>query len=72
VEAKESDNLEERMTRGLIGYREWWKARATACTRDLVAGIEAIERAWRATSWNWEDGSRPFHWRWPQEYQDEI
>jgi hypothetical protein len=58
VEVKESDSPKERRTRGLAGYREWWKARATTCTRDLATGTEAIERALRASWWNWEDGSR--------------
>jgi hypothetical protein len=34
--------------------------------------MEAIERAFRSSWWEWDDGSRPFHWRWPEEYQDRI
>jgi hypothetical protein len=72
VKPEEGDTLEEKRTKGLAGYKEWWKARATACTRDLAAGMEAIERASRALWWSWDDGSRPFHWRWPKDYQERI
>lgn len=42
------------------------------CSRDLLPGMDAIARASKATWWNWDDGSRPFHWRWPAEYRDRI
>jgi hypothetical protein len=72
VELGETATSEEKSKVGLAGYRNWRKARVTAGTRYLEAGSEAIERASRASWWNWEDGSRPFHWRWPEEYQERI
>ena len=40
--------------------------------RDWNAGRECISRAWNSTWWLWSDGSRPFFWRWPVEYQGAI
>jgi hypothetical protein len=34
-----------------------------------VAASDCILRACGATWWQWEDGSRPFFWRWPVDYQ---
>jgi hypothetical protein len=72
LKSEEGDTLEEKMIKGLAGHEEWWKAWVTACTQDLAAGTEAIERASRALWWSWDNGSRPFHWRWPKEYQERI
>ena len=36
---------------------------------DLEAAREAIYRATGASWWDWDIGSRPFHWRWPEFYQ---
>jgi hypothetical protein len=32
-------------------------------------GGDAVARSAASTWWNWEDGSRPIHWRWPVEYR---
>jgi hypothetical protein len=53
-------------------YKSWWRARMLACPEDLMAGMDALKRACGATWWEWDDGSRPFHWRWPKEYQERI
>jgi hypothetical protein len=42
------------------------------CSCDLLPGRDAVARASRATWWNWDNGSRPFHWRWPEEYRIRI
>ena len=39
---------------------------------DLLAAREAIHRATLASWWEWDGGSRPFHWRWPRFYQPTI
>lgn len=39
---------------------------------DLAAAADAIRRGANSTWWEWDDGSRPFHWRWPKEYQTTI
>jgi hypothetical protein len=71
--SQENESLKEERSRvGLAGYREWWKERVTICTRDLAAGMKELERALWSTWWGWDDGSRPFHWRWPEEYQERI
>jgi hypothetical protein len=36
---------------------------------DWLAGSDCIRRCTLATWWDWEAGSRPFHWRWPSEYR---
>jgi hypothetical protein len=58
---------------GKNDYRVWWKRRVfLAGGRDLVPGSDDIARAARFTWWNWDDGSRPFHWRWPSWYMETI
>jgi hypothetical protein len=57
---------------GRDDYSSWWSARMLACPEDLMAGMDAIGRAFRVTWWEWDDGSRPFHWRWPKEYQERM
>mmetsp|Transcript_6843 Transcript_6843/g.10396 ORF Transcript_6843/g.10396 Transcript_6843/m.10396 type:complete len:80 (-) Transcript_6843:3585-3824(-) len=46
-------------------YKEWWWARWKRLRKDVVAGQESIERFVKASWWDWSDGSRPAHWRWP-------
>jgi hypothetical protein len=53
-------------------YTKWYNARLMSCPKDLMSGMDAILRAFRASWWEWEDGSRPFHWRWPPEYEERI
>jgi len=53
-------------------YREWHKNRLATDPLELEAGSDAIVRAWKASWWEWEDGSRPFHWRWPKWYRETI
>ena len=57
---------------GLEACRVWWKARMKAASWDLVPGIDAVARASNASWFEWDDGSRPFHWRWPEFYQKLI
>jgi hypothetical protein len=47
---------------GKDAYAWWWNERMLICAEDLQAGMDAIRRAFFATWWEWEDGSRPFHW----------
>jgi hypothetical protein len=54
-------------------YRSWWRKRHASLGKDLEAGADdAVERAANASSWIWDDGSRPFHWRWPTWYMKTI
>jgi hypothetical protein len=53
-------------------YFQWRNARLIVCKEDLVTGMDAVARAYKTSWWEWEDGSRPFHWRWPDEYQERI
>lgn len=53
-------------------YREWYQDRLEKDSLEIAAGSDAIVRAWRASWWEWEDGSRPFHWRWPEWYRSTI
>jgi hypothetical protein len=57
---------------GKDAYTWWWKERMLICAEDLQVGIDAIGRAYLASWWEWEDGSQPFHWCWPEEYQERI
>eukprot|EP00978_Attheya_sp_CCMP212_P001843 scaffold3811_cov53-Attheya_sp.AAC.2 len=49
-----------------------WQIWQQTCPRDIEAGVDAIARAARTTWWEWKDGSRPFHWRWPDEYIETV
>jgi hypothetical protein len=40
--------------------------------KSLLAACDFIERAANASWWDWEDGSKPFFWRWSIEYQERI
>ena len=40
--------------------------------KSLVAGRECVERSSGATWWEWRCGSRPYFWRWPNEYRVQI
>jgi hypothetical protein len=53
-------------------YCCWWQERLELCPKDIPAGSDAVTRASRSSWWAWDDGSRPFHWRWPKEYQSRI
>jgi hypothetical protein len=57
---------------GLKTYTTWWKSRMKVASWDLIPGIDAVARAANATWFDWDDGSRPFHWRWPAFYQKVI
>ena len=54
-------------------FKEW--VRLQENTQGIVekevmeAGRDCCRRAYRATWWNWDGGSRPFFWRWPPSYQ---
>jgi hypothetical protein len=39
---------------------------------DVIPASNAIYQAARNSWWNWDDGSRPFYWRWPKHYERVI
>lgn len=43
-----------------------------AVSRDLLTSNDACCRGANSSWWEWEEGSRPFHWRWPIWYQERI
>ena len=53
-------------------YQEWRRSRLELDALELEAGMDAIVRAWNSSWWEWDDGLRPFHWRWPKWYQTII
>jgi hypothetical protein len=46
---------------GKSSYCLWWKYRAVVCGKDTRPGADTVIRAAKASWWEWEDGSRPFH-----------
>jgi hypothetical protein len=40
--------------------------------KSFLAACDCIERAATYYWWDWQDGSRPFFWKWSIEYQDQI
>jgi hypothetical protein len=57
---------------GLEAYKKWWHAQMKSASWDLIPGIDAVARAANATWFEWDDGSLPFHWRWPEFHQSII
>jgi hypothetical protein len=39
---------------------------------DFQPAVDTVIRAARSLWWNWDDGSRPFHWRWLQWFRKII
>jgi len=57
---------------GLASYVDWWNDRSRRHQKDLAAARDVIARLTRSSFWEWNDGSRPAHWKWPQWYQEVI
>ena len=36
------------------------------------AACDCLRRASQASWWGWDGGSRPFFWRWPEDYQEKV
>lgn len=53
-------------------YQEWWLNRWNRLRTDILAGRESLTRFVNSSWWEWTDGSRPAHWKWPVWYQDII
>jgi hypothetical protein len=45
-----------------------WGQKENDKQKSLLAAGDCITRAANSTWWNWEDGSRPFFWRWSEDY----
>ena len=57
---------------GRTAYKTWWAEIESRASVDNAAARDALKRAANSSWWEWDDGSRPFHWRWPTEYQEVI
>jgi hypothetical protein len=57
---------------GRNAYRKGWKERLVRTIEDIVPASDAIARSAKSSWWGWDDGSRPFHWRWSSHYQTVI
>eukprot|EP00978_Attheya_sp_CCMP212_P021401 scaffold62428_cov58-Attheya_sp.AAC.4 len=57
---------------GRSRYLNWWRLCRHVAPKDMDTGADAVLRAARSSWWEWLDGSRPFHWRWPLEYQEIV
>ena len=51
-------------------YLKW--ARNNIDGKNGLAAKDCIQRAANASWWSWDDGSRPFFWRWPSDYQLQV
>ena len=72
VERRDADAHFTWAKNGRSIYVKWRHARMTDACMDLVPGADAVARAANSTWFEWDDGSRPFHWRWPAFYQRVI
>jgi hypothetical protein len=59
-----------------VQYRHSWNTmwghRDNDQLKSLVEAADCIMRAANSSCWDWEDGSRPFFWRWSAEYHNQI
>jgi hypothetical protein len=53
-------------------WRTMWGNKDNARQNIFVFAADCIERAANSSWWNCEDGSRPFFWRWSEEYHNQI
>jgi hypothetical protein len=60
-----------RSMRGRKGTNIWDGGHGGKTIEERMS-TQPISRALKSTWWSWEDGSRPFHWRWPEDYQVRI
>eukprot|EP00978_Attheya_sp_CCMP212_P027571 scaffold92630_cov49-Attheya_sp.AAC.1 len=51
---------------------DWIRCLKNTCPKDLDARGDAVARAADSSWWEWLDGSRLFHWRWPAKYVETI
>jgi hypothetical protein len=58
--------------RGRAMYCDWWTHRDARHWKEFGTARDVLRRMSRATWWEWHDGSRPVHWKWPQWYQPTI
>jgi hypothetical protein len=49
-----------------------WGHRDNERRKSLISADNCIERAANSSWWDWEDGSRPFFWRWSAENHSQI
>jgi hypothetical protein len=62
----------EWQTDGEHKWLDWIKFFKDTCPKDIDAGGDAVSRAAESTWWEWANGLRPFHWRWPPNYVETI
>jgi hypothetical protein len=57
-----------------VSYKAWWNLYwdGSQALKEKAPGKDAIWRVSEATWWEWVEGSAPFYWRWPKEYQETI
>jgi hypothetical protein len=58
--------------RGRALYCDWWTHRDARHWKEFGTARDVLQRMSRATWWEWQDGSRPVHWKWPPWYQPTI
>jgi hypothetical protein len=58
--------------RGREDYKAWWKDHWESVADDRLPGLDAVSRAAESSWWEWDAGSAPFFWRWPEEYRETI
>ena len=59
---------------GKVAYKAWWNVywSESQALKEKDPGRDAIWRVSNAIWWEWNEGSAPFYWRWPREYQETI
>jgi hypothetical protein len=69
---KEGNDRYKWTAHGRDQYIKWWRNRLITTLVDIVPASDAIARAAKSSWWTWDDGSTPFHWRWPVHYKKVI
>jgi hypothetical protein len=59
---------------GDAGYVLWWESRERERAKNpsVKVGRDCLVRVADYTWWNWDGGSTPFFWRWPEEFRSTI
>ncbi|CAJ1944736.1 unnamed protein product, partial [Cylindrotheca closterium] len=53
-------------------YEAWWRQNYEEDQKEAEAAWDALSRLADTTWWEWKDGSRCLHWKWPRFYQSTI
>jgi hypothetical protein len=57
---------------GKKAYQGWWTSFWDVAAAEKFGGRDAVGRAADSSWWDWDTGSAPIYWRWPEEYRTVV